>query len=368
MRLMLAADGSQFFLSKYLHHVWAALRAMGHEPLILAPAVAGLDDRMSENVIADECFADLCRSRSTQRFARMLEISRQSRAERVHLCFVDDVSALAAGIGDLREDSPPRLSISVFGLGAFRNDAYEAAYNELVFRGAVALTLMHSNHPDVACSSARAMGVLNNGAVRYLHDPIYDSPDLFSHEKYAARMSLGIGAEEKIVLYFGTFPRKKGADLLIRAAHHCKTREVRFLFAGSLATAESGYLGRADFDWPNVRLDDRIVDEEDAGLYFRSADWIVLPYRRFYECDTSGVFVQSCLAHRPMIVPNFAPFRETVEQYGLGVSFRCNDEWDLARTIDKAIGDPTTRAGGRFDAYLASHSTWDDFARALVDA
>lgn len=369
MKLILVADGSQFFLPKYLHGAWGALRELGHEPLILAPAVDGIDKGMLKSIIVDEPFADLCRARSVQRFARMQEVARQSGADRVHLCFVDDMAALAAGLKDKEAASAPRLSISVFGLGSFRSDAYEAAYNALVFRNAISRTLLHSNHPDVARSSASAMGVLCNGSVRYLHDPIYDRPEYFSSDKRRARIALGIDPNTRVVLYFGTFPCKKGADLLLRAARHCQSRDLCFLFAGSLATAGNDYLTRADFDQPNVRLDDRIVEEDEAGIYFRSADWIALPYRRFYECDTSGVFVQSCLAHRPMIVPNFTPFRQIVEQYRLGMPFRCNDEWDLARTIDKAVEDSASASvEGRFDTYLAIHSTWADFAYALVNA
>lgn len=365
MKILLVADSPHLFLRKYIQGACAAFNELGQTPLVLCTPPACFDSDIEGQIVTDAAFHDWCRSKSPQRFTRAFELAKQLGAQRVHICFFNDADALWRSI-DAQLPPSIELSISIFGLGAFRDSAYEAAYHKLIARRVIAKTLLHSNNPEIAKMGAATMGLLDAGRVHYLHDPIYDDPRLFKHKKNVAREQLGIDPDKKIVLYYGTFPKKKGADLLLETARHSADRNTCFLFAGSLSASDSGCLTKGDFDLPNVRLDDRVIDEADTGLYFCSADLIALPYRRFYELDTSGVFVQSCLARRPMVVPNFAPFRQTVDRFRLGGTFRCDDACDLGRGIRALLDDAAPDAQRGFDEYIASLSSWTDFASAIL--
>lgn len=365
MKILLVADSSHLFLKKYLQGACAAIKDAGHEPLVLWASEELLGNDLNDVLVHDAAFRDLSDRRSPERFRKAFNVAEHLGVERIHVCFLNDSSALLESVGAVSLPAIP-LSVSIFGLGAFRDSAYEAAYNRLVARRIITKTLIHSNNPAVTRNGAIAMGLLDASPVQYLYDPIYDDPGNFVHAKDAARQRLGIETGAKVVLYYGTFPHKKGADLLLEAARDCANQKISFLFAGSLS-ANNGFLTRKDFALANVRLDDCIIDEADTGLYFCSADLIALPYRRFYELDTSGVFVQSCLAHRPMVVPNFAPFSQTVAEFELGVTFRCEDSYDLGTRIQSFLGDTSPEKVRGFDRYLASHSTWADFTSAVIN-
>ena len=365
MRVLLVADGPHFFLKKYLQSACFALKSAGHTPLALWASEQGLGPGLDEALVDHAEFRDQARHGSMERLATALSIAASVGADHVHLCFFNDPGALlhAARLG---QASLPPITVSIFGLGVFRESGYEAAYNRLIADRVIVKTLLHSNNPGVAAAGARAMGLLDQGPVRYLHDPIYDDPAHFTHAKVTARARLGIDAATQVVLYYGTFPSKKGADLLLEAASHCTDPKICFLFAGSLSSS-AGSLTPERFALPNVRLDDRVIDEVDTGFYFCAADLIALPYRRYYEFDTSGVFVQSCLARRRMLVPNFSPFRDTVNTFDLGGTFRCEDSVDLATRVMEALSGTPTEGGEGFGEYIATLSTWADFASAILE-
>ena len=330
MRLLLLADREISFQGRYLAAISDALAGRGAETAtFVAPA------RRLYHAAVREAQATGC--------------------DHVHACFMQDAPALLDAIAS----SAPQLtwSFSTFGLGAMvRSSGYLESFSRLAERDEVTRILVHSIHPQVAARRARDLGIATRAKVVYVREPIYDPPDAFLVSRAASRDALGLPVDRTIALCFGAFSPKKGGDLLVAAATGSATPLVLLVGAGASELATPG---------PNLRVDASYVDYAVAAQYFRACDFVVLPYRRDYEDDTSGVLVQAALAERPVIVPDVSPFRETVGEFELGATFECENVDSLAAAI--AAMTRTTAPYGGFGHYLAGFEPWSQFAALVGD-
>jgi glycosyltransferase involved in cell wall biosynthesis len=154
-----------------------------------------------------------------------------------------------------------------------------------------------------------------------------------------ARRQLGLGSDEKVLLFFGNIAPYKGVDDLLRALASLVHAGDRFtlILAGAVkdrscetywATLESliEELQLTKY----VRKEIRYIPDADVGLFFKAADVSVLPYRRVYQ---SGVLALSYAQGVPVIAADVGSIREDVLEDETGLLFRPGDVGDLAAKI-----------------------------------
>jgi glycosyltransferase involved in cell wall biosynthesis len=161
-------------------------------------------------------------------------------------------------------------------------------------------------------------------ARRVIH-PLYDNFGEIISRSAARRFlneqkHLNIGADEKIILFFGFIRRYKGLDILFRAMAEpaIRTSGIRLLVAGEFYEDSSPYkklIEELDIRDLLILKTDFIPDPEVA-YYLCAADAVVQPYR---HATQSGVTPLAYHFEKPMIVSNVGSFAEHVlhEQTGL---------------------------------------------------
>jgi len=112
----------------------------------------------------------------------------------------------------------------------------------------------------------------------------------------ATRQILGISEEQIVLLFSGKFSRRKGPDLILRAAKQLPSRirediVVVFLGSGQLI----GELKQLAQDSPQIRVAfPGFQNQTQLSRYYHSADLLVLPSR---EGETWGLVVNEALHH-----------------------------------------------------------------------
>jgi glycosyltransferase involved in cell wall biosynthesis len=145
------------------------------------------------------------------------------------------------------------------------------------------------------------------------------------------------------VLFFGTFRRNKGVDLLLQAIERLRGHpDARFHFAGR---------GFADVEEEVTRAaaaDDRITVElgyataDRKRELYAAADLVVLPYTTF---ASQSAVLQDAYAHRvPIVVSDVGALGETVRADGSGWVVRPGDVASLTDALGAAIDDAGARA------------------------
>jgi glycosyltransferase involved in cell wall biosynthesis len=161
-------------------------------------------------------------------------------------------------------------------------------------------------------------------AEKVIH-PLYDNfgeivPKPDARQMLNEKLNLNIGADEKIVLFFGFIRKYKGLDLLLRAMAEPGIREagIRLLVAGEYYDEEKTYTDLI----AELKIKDRLILKTDfipdleVQYYLCASDAVIQPYR---HATQSGVTPLAYHFEKPMIVTDVGSLPSHVihEQTGL---------------------------------------------------
>ncbi|NML29118.1 glycosyltransferase family 4 protein [Zoogloea dura] len=163
--------------------------------------------------------------------------------------------------------------------------------------------------------------------------------------RQGARSILGIPLDKKVSLFFGQIKEVKGLDLLLAGFKDVVSRNANVLLviAGKVWKDDFGKYsaliekyGLSDF----VKLDIRYIPDEEAALFYRAADLVVLPYRRIYQ---SGVLLMAMSYGRAVLVSDLPGMTEVVSDEVSGFVFKAGDSASLTDAMHKALVDDSLR-------------------------
>ncbi len=205
---------------------------------------------------------------------------------------------------------------------------------------------------------------------KFVPHPLYDN---FGEKisKEAARKELGIGQNEKILLFFGFIRNYKGLDILLDAMKVLKSANNSPLADGcKLLIAGEFYEDRKSYDEQIKQLDiadslilktDFIPDSE-VKYYLCAADVVVQPYR---NATQSGVTPLAYHFEVPMIVTNVGGLPSLVPEGKVGLIAEPNAESIAAKIIEYFDKGAET-----FLPYLKEEKkkySWSKMTAAILD-
>jgi len=185
-----------------------------------------------------------------------------------------------------------------------------------------------------------------------------------------AKRQLGIGKNDKALLFFGNIAPYKGLEYLVAAFDQLLKvdRSYRLLVVGKPKGPESY--------WNEVRraiatsdIADRIiakieyVPDEDTELYFKAADVLILPYAHVFQ---SGVLFLGYSFGLSAIAADVGSLKEEIIEGETGLIFKPRDSSDLACKIDTYFNSElfhnleSRRA--EIKAYANERYSWDKVA------
>jgi glycosyltransferase involved in cell wall biosynthesis len=153
-----------------------------------------------------------------------------------------------------------------------------------------------------------------------------------------ARGMLNLEDGEKVMLFFGNIAPYKGLDQLIKALIYLKgqRKNIKLVVAGRIKQDCQVY-------WESVKkiieendlagsIIYRIeyIPEEEAEIYFKSADVLILPYKHIFQ---SGVIFTAYHFGLPVVASDVGSLRDDIIEGKTGFVCRPNDPEDLARKI-----------------------------------
>ncbi len=182
-----------------------------------------------------------------------------------------------------------------------------------------------------------------------------------------ARAELGLGADERVVVYTGGLLAWKGADVLVAAAR--RVSGATFLVAGGM-DADVAQLRERAAGAANVRLDG-FQPPARVPLYLAAADVGVVPNRSEPAISaryTSPLKVFEAMAARlPLVVSDLPSLRDVLVPGRDAVFVAPDDPAALAAGIERVLGDEALRArlAARMRERAPAH-TWDARARRVL--
>ncbi len=154
-----------------------------------------------------------------------------------------------------------------------------------------------------------------------------------------AKRRLGIGSDERAILFYGRIVPYKGLECLVEAFHCLAPRDAncRLIIAGEpmigferyvdnirRAIADGGSAGRI-----LCRLE--FIPDDETEVYFKAADVLVLPYKNIFE---SGVLFLAYRFGLPVIASDVGSFREELTSSGAGLLFEPANSAALSDSLE----------------------------------
>lgn len=137
-------------------------------------------------------------------------------------------------------------------------------------------------------------------------------PDCVSRN--AARQSLRISHDARVICFFGTISPYKGVPKLVDAFRRTVEPGLVLLIAGAndCAADVEFCLAQAAQD-SRIRFHLRFVPKEEVQFFMRAADLVVLPFREVWNSGTALLALSFDL---PVLVPDCGTFAELQRQAG----------------------------------------------------
>ena len=176
------------------------------------------------------------------------------------------------------------------------------------------------------------VSVVKSPSYRLVPHPVYE---IFGREmaKEEARRRLGIGRDDKIVLFFGYIRKYKGLHVLLDAVKEALA-SVGFtlLVAGEFYENEKSYRDQIDQlgIGGSVRVFSDYIPNEDVAAYFSASDVVVLPY---IDATQSGIAQIAYNFNKPVITTDVGGLAEIVVDGKTGLVVPPNSPGDLAAAI-----------------------------------
>lgn len=154
-----------------------------------------------------------------------------------------------------------------------------------------------------------------------------------------AKRKLGLDGDQKAILFFGRITPYKGLDYLIAAFRDLLKQQDKYclIIAGKVDRCEAYWQALrtridAEIRNGNVLVRDSFIPDDEAEVYFKAADVLVMPYRDIYQ---SGVLFTGQHFGIPILAANVGSFGEDVVDGRTGFLFHPGDANDLSRTIER---------------------------------
>ena len=172
---------------------------------------------------------------------------------------------------------------------------------------------------------------VNNKPSQFIPHPLYDNfGDKIS--KAEARGKLGIGLNEKVILFFGFIRKYKGLDILLEAMKILKDQQqqIKLLVAGEFYEDRKIYddlINKLEIK-NDLILHTEFIADSEVKFFLCAADCVVQPYR---NATQSGVTPLAYHFEIPMIVTNVGGLPDMVPE-GVGLIAEPNAK-DIAEKI-----------------------------------
>jgi glycosyltransferase involved in cell wall biosynthesis len=185
-----------------------------------------------------------------------------------------------------------------------------------------------------------------------------------------ARNLLGIPPVARSILFFGTIAAYKGLDVLLRAFSRVSEEDphAHLTIAGEPLEDFAPYQALVE----QLALTDRVLTDlrhisfAEFAKYFRSADVVVLPYRRIYQ---SGILQLAYGFGRPVVVTDVGGLGEAVSNDQTGSTVPAEDPRSLALAMRLLLADPgaAEEMGQRGRRLAETKYSWSAIAQEVSD-
>lgn len=164
---------------------------------------------------------------------------------------------------------------------------------------------------------------------RFLHDDIKQG-EMKPHE--------GIN-----LLTIGTLRRSKHVEYVLDALRKLNSKDIKYVIAGRCKNdpAYEAMISEKSEGVPGVVRINRFIEDDEYEVLMNECDYLVLCDQPEPSCSTNGTMAEALLHGKPIIAPNFNPYKYEVEKFGVGRLYQYKNEESLCNVLDSIQREKT---------------------------
>jgi glycosyltransferase involved in cell wall biosynthesis len=270
-----------------------------------------------------------------------------------------------------------KIAITAHNINAGQRDSADSTLNRITLRIQYRLAdhiFVHTK--KMKRQLCESFGVRED-AVTTIRHPInnaFPDTDLTSIQ---AKQRLGIRSGEKTMLFFGRLRPYKGLEYLLSAFDQLSAvyPGYRLIIAGESKKGSEAYFNDVQSQISSHANREQIISriefipDQDAELYLKAADVMVLPYRDIFQ---SGVLFLAYSFGLPVVASDVGSFREEIVEGKTGFVCKPCDSVDLAKALRTYFESDLYLGLGRYrreiQEYAYVEHSWDAVAKLTREA
>lgn len=137
----------------------------------------------------------------------------------------------------------------------------------------------------------------------------------------------GIKGKSLNLLFIGTLRPFKNVEFCLEALKKLNNTNITYTIAGrcKLDRRYNEKIGKLAAELSNVRRIDRYIPDDEYEKLMSECDFLLLGDKTQESCASNGTMTEALLHGKPIIAPNFNPFKYEVEKYNVGLLYEyCN--------------------------------------------
>ena len=142
------------------------------------------------------------------------------------------------------------------------------------------------------------------------------------------------------LLFIGTLRPFKNVEFCLKALNKLNDENIYYTIAGRCKKRcdenYNQFVKELAEKTKNVSRIDRYIPEEEYLMLIEDCDFLILCDKTQESCASNGTMSEALLSGKPIIAPDFNPFKYEIENYGVGYLYRYNDLDSLCDILIKA--------------------------------
>lgn len=138
------------------------------------------------------------------------------------------------------------------------------------------------------------------------------------------------------LLTIGTLRKDKRVDYTVREFLQAQADGWTFVLAGRTRGNYERVIEEATEGHAGIVRINEFMDYDKFYKIIHESHFVVLADIQQKSCVTNGTMMEALINYRPIIAPNYEPYKSYIEKYGIGIMFDPDNPGDLARAMKEA--------------------------------
>ena len=143
-------------------------------------------------------------------------------------------------------------------------------------------------------------------------------------------------SREFSLLTIGLLRKEKRIDYTVLEFLNAKRPEWKYYLAGKSRGNYENVIDKVAAGKDSIIRINEFLDYDKFYQLIRQSHFVVLADEKQKSCVTNGTMMEALINYRPIIAPNYEPYRSYIEKYGVGIMFNPDIPGDLARAMKEA--------------------------------